>query len=329
MSRPVLTRIANPLYDVVFRYLMEDEGAARLLLSALLGQEVVELTFNPTELSRKLGGEGSITVTRMDFNARVLQSDGSARVVLIELQKAKFHHQLMRFRRYLGKQYQNPQHVGSDEIPLPIYPVYILAEAFTEEVIPVIRVTRSYADAATEGPIATRHPFIEALTHDATVVQAQHLRGHRRTVLEQILSIFDQSSQADDKGHILVLDESAYPSSYRPLVRRLHKALQDEQLEAEMDLEDDILIEFNKRDEQLAAMRLQAEEAQLREEEARQQAEEARHEAEEARQRESQTLSAQHKLIRRLAALGMEVSDISADTGLSVEDILQILDAGE
>ncbi|MDX1908509.1 MAG: hypothetical protein SF053_15845, partial [Bacteroidia bacterium] len=137
-----LTHIANPLYDVVFRYMMEDNRVARLFLSAVLGEEVEDLVFSPTEYSRKLGGEAGITVTRMDFSARIRQADGQLRLVLIELQKAKYHHQLMRFRSYLGKQYQNPQNLDPSGSPLPIYPVYILAESFTTEKVPVIRVSR-------------------------------------------------------------------------------------------------------------------------------------------------------------------------------------------
>ena len=33
------TLIANPIYDSVFKFLMEDERAAKVLLSALLKQE--------------------------------------------------------------------------------------------------------------------------------------------------------------------------------------------------------------------------------------------------------------------------------------------------
>ena len=34
--------IANPIYDTVFKYLMEDERIARTILSALLKQEIVK-----------------------------------------------------------------------------------------------------------------------------------------------------------------------------------------------------------------------------------------------------------------------------------------------
>ena len=33
--------IANPIYDIVFKYLMEDERIARTILSALLKMDVV------------------------------------------------------------------------------------------------------------------------------------------------------------------------------------------------------------------------------------------------------------------------------------------------
>lgn len=35
--------VANPLYDAVFKYLMEDERIAKTILSALLQKEVLEV----------------------------------------------------------------------------------------------------------------------------------------------------------------------------------------------------------------------------------------------------------------------------------------------
>ncbi|CAK0743525.1 hypothetical protein CCP4SC76_1380005 [Gammaproteobacteria bacterium] len=40
-------RIANPIYDVVFKYLMEDNALAKLLLSTILQTEITELVFRP------------------------------------------------------------------------------------------------------------------------------------------------------------------------------------------------------------------------------------------------------------------------------------------
>ncbi|MBK9566218.1 MAG: hypothetical protein IPO37_13945 [Saprospiraceae bacterium] len=38
---------------------------------------------------------------------RIRQADGSEKVIIIEIQKSKFAHENMRFRKYLGKQYMN------------------------------------------------------------------------------------------------------------------------------------------------------------------------------------------------------------------------------
>ena len=52
MESPIL--IPNPLYDVVFRYLMDNPQVAKLVLTAILGERVSELEFQATEQSLKL-----------------------------------------------------------------------------------------------------------------------------------------------------------------------------------------------------------------------------------------------------------------------------------
>ena len=43
--------IANPIYDIVFKYLMEDERIARTILSALLKVDVIAVEVRPHEYS--------------------------------------------------------------------------------------------------------------------------------------------------------------------------------------------------------------------------------------------------------------------------------------
>lgn len=43
--------VANPLYDAVFKYLMEDERIAKTILSALLQKEVLEVKLRRNEYS--------------------------------------------------------------------------------------------------------------------------------------------------------------------------------------------------------------------------------------------------------------------------------------
>ena len=96
------------MYDVVFKYLMEDNAVAMTFLSALTGMDIVSLLPLPQELtldaevySRKL------SVYRLDFSARIRDADGEEKIVIVEIQQEKLYGQLMRFRKYLGKQYEN------------------------------------------------------------------------------------------------------------------------------------------------------------------------------------------------------------------------------
>ena len=44
-------QIANPIYDVVFKYLMEDAKIAKLLISSIIGEEIETLDFRPQEFT--------------------------------------------------------------------------------------------------------------------------------------------------------------------------------------------------------------------------------------------------------------------------------------
>jgi len=63
------------------------------------------LVFQPTELSIPI--QDAITVFRMDFKAIIELDNGDTKTAIIEIQKAKLHTDIMRFRKYLGTQYQD------------------------------------------------------------------------------------------------------------------------------------------------------------------------------------------------------------------------------
>ncbi len=240
-------RVANPIYDVVFKYLMGDMHIAKLILSKILDQEIETLEFKPTEFRKKIGL--NLTVFRIDFSAVLLQADGSRKLALIEIQKAKLPTDIMRFRKYLGGHYQDPNNVyptddNAGEKALPIICIYFLGHPLQYTESPVVKVQRSYIDAATQEELAHKEEFIESLTHDSYIIQIPRLRKKRRNDLEILLSIFDQSQQTSDSRHFLNLNEEAYPEKFRIVIRRLLKAAVEEDVCETMDLEDDILDEL-------------------------------------------------------------------------------------
>lgn len=167
-----IVRIANPIYDVVFKYLMEDRESAILLLSELIGEDIAELDFHPQERTAEIAGKNRfLSVYRIDFAAKIRLNNGGYRKVVIEIQKAKFSSDIMRFRRYLGEQYRNGENIYRDEEgakrALPIITVYFLGHRLSNTDSAVIKVKRAYNDGISGEELKDRDEFIESLTHDS------------------------------------------------------------------------------------------------------------------------------------------------------------------
>ena len=94
--------VANPIYDVTFKYLLEDSKVAKLLLSAIIGEDIQELEFSAqertVEVTPLIKEKTPLTVCRIDFSAKIKTETGF-KTVIIELQKAKLQSDIMRFRR--------------------------------------------------------------------------------------------------------------------------------------------------------------------------------------------------------------------------------------
>jgi hypothetical protein len=299
-------RIANPIYDTVFKYLMEDNQLAKLLLSTILGEEIVELDFKPQEHTTTVALR-SLTVYRLDFAATVENAQGERRQVLIEIQKAKLASDIMRFRRYLGDQYRNPRNVQelvdaargySKRRALPLLTIDFLGHGLEYTKAPVIRVRRECIDATTGERLSRKEPFIEGLTHDSTIIQIPHLGRERRTEIEAMLQIFDQGLVVDDR-HVLEIDESEVPERYRPLLRRLQRAIAEPELAEAMAVEDEVL-------EDLQDLERWVEYERAEKERERAEKEQERAEKEQERAAKEQERAEKERLLERLREAGLE-----------------------
>lgn len=252
--------IANPIYDVVFKYLLEDQKIAKLLISSIIGETIESLEFRPQEHSKRFEAH-SFTVYRLDFAATIRTSEGNTKRVLIEIQKAKFATDIMRFRRYLAGEYymedfELKKPLDSKEgtrapielkDALPIVTIYFLGYRLEHTQAPVIKVERHYYNVVTGEEIHTKEDFIESLTHDSFVIQIPYLKEKRQTELLILLSVFDQSQQTDT-AHFLDIQETEFPKKYQAVIRRLQRAMADPEVLETMDLEDEILLELKLKD---------------------------------------------------------------------------------
>jgi hypothetical protein len=247
--------IANPIYDVIFKYFMEDSKVAKLLISKIIGQTIDKIELRPQEISVRNESLCKYTVYRMDFSALVQTPQGQ-KTIIVEVQKAKQPGDIIRFRKYLGSQYSNPENSYlSDKTTcgIPIISIYFLGYALNEIEAPVLHVQRQYKDITTGEIYDLRDEFIEGLTHDCFVVQTTRLKKRRRNELEIILSVFDPDNAADSE-HILNVNEEDFPEKYRPIIRRLQIAAESKELREAMQLEDQILRELAERERENARM---------------------------------------------------------------------------
>ncbi|MFH0925186.1 MAG: hypothetical protein V1872_06075 [bacterium] len=242
-------QIANPIYDIVFKYLMDDNKVAKLMISSIIEEDIIELQFLPKERHIELEKQ-ALTVYRLDFSAKIKTKAGYKQVI-IEIQKAKYPTDIMRFRRYLGEQYLNENNAikrvednGKErKEAIPILSIYLLGHTLEHTNVPVIMVKRNYTDRATRQEIKEREEFIESLTHDSVIIQIPYLKAKRRNELEKLLSIFDQSNRTSDQ-HILQIKEEDYPLEYRDVIRRLQRAIEEPKVRDNMDMEDEIVEEL-------------------------------------------------------------------------------------
>ena len=239
----MIIRVANPIYDSVFKYLMEDERIARTVLSALLKKEVVEVQIRRNEYTN--GYRDNISMFRIDFGARIREKDGSLRLILIELQKTWLETETLRFRQYLGAQYANPENmVHEEERPpygLPMIAVYILGHKVGNINVPVLYVNhKSYDYDGHEVTEGLPDPFVDSLIHDSIIVQIPLLHGQINNRLEKVLSVFDQTNKEKDNRQMVELDEANYQddADMQYILRQLALASTDTQIRQDMNAED-------------------------------------------------------------------------------------------
>lgn len=190
--------IANPIYDVVFKKMMENERVSKFFIGTLLEETIESVEVKPQEFTYtdELAG---LAVFRLDFVATIKTSTGEHKKVLIEIQKAKNQIDLMRFRNYLAEQYKKEDTLNDEKIILPITTIYILGFKLPEILSPCIKVERNYKDLINKTILKTKSDFVEKLTHDSYVVQVERITDRYQTKLDKLLSVFEQKNFVDDK----------------------------------------------------------------------------------------------------------------------------------
>ena len=317
--------VANPIYDAVFKFLLDDEQAARLLIAQIAGLDVQSLAVSPQEaVAPGHRGEAppSLTLFRMDFAARVRTAEGEARQVLVEIQKAKAPTVVERFRRYLGQQYASRGNVVADasggSVAVPIVTIYLLGYDLGLSAEAVIDVCPRVTERLTGRVLDARHPFVEGIHHRSHIVQIPRLRRDGEDELSRFLAIFDQGrALAERDNHVLAFEEGEYPARWGFVLRQLQRAMAEEEVRRYMDGEDLLL-----KDSILLAQR--AEHERRRADRERQEKEQERQRADRERHEKEELLA---RAIRRLHGLGQDPEEIARTLAVDPERVRRALSA--
>ncbi len=307
--------VANPLYDAVFKYLMEDDRIAKTILAALLKKKVIDVKIRRNEYANLTRRE-SISMFRIDFAATVLDGDNKPHLMLIELQKTWLPTETLRFRRYLALQYNNEENMLKEEhekYAIPMVAIYLLGHRVGKIEEPVIYVNHhayNYDDKKVEEGIPD--PFVESLQHDSIIVQIPLLHGRVNNRLEKVLCLFDQTNVADNKKVIKVDDKQFEgDNDMEYIVRRLQSAAADPDMRYQMNAEDEFFKELEARDSLIMEKdgQLKEKDGQLKEKD--------------GQLKEKDEML--RKMIKGMQENGMSLDDIAKMLNKTVDEVKQIL----
>ncbi len=255
-KRKMTYSVANPIYDSVFKFLMEDERIAKTVLSALLKKDVVSVEMRRHEHPNIT--HDKISMFRIDFAARVREDNGDVRLILIELQKTWLDTETLRFRRYLAAQYNAEENIMKDGdnkgFAVPMVAVYLLGHRIGDidkAVVYASHETLDYDGQVVEN--GKKDPFISSLIHDSIIVQIPLLHGKINNKLDKVLSVFDQSYRDASNQQLLCLDPKAYEgdNDMMYILRRLSMAAMSAEVRQEMNDEDEFYSLLEARETQL------------------------------------------------------------------------------
>ena len=275
--------IPNPIYDVVFKYLMEDNESAKIVLSTLINEKIKKLTFEPVSHTEKIKDtktEKEIKLFHLDFTAVIEKQNGQEELIMIEIQKANRASDIFRFKRYISANFQrkqekeiiNPRTQTVEKInkPIRLIPIFILNFRIENEINDlIIKTNRRKTGVFKDKQLHKENEFIDNLSFDIYVVQLPNLNkiekfdyenDEYKTKLYSLLKLFDQDAPNNKNKHRLLLIKKIFPGFLERVIKRLQSAdVNNPDLEEQMNAEDEYLAELIKRDNEISYFKQQLE----------------------------------------------------------------------
>jgi hypothetical protein len=318
-------KIVNPIYDNAFKYMMDNEDIAKIVLSIILDTKVIDINAKPQEANKAVNQE--IFITRFDYKAVILDENGENKTVIIEIQKYNTRNPIDRFRNYLALNYQKKEtyiNTDGDRITssLPIISIYILGYDLKEFNCRAIRIDNKPFDIIQQKQIDVKSKFVELLTHKSFILIAAKKNNivKRNTRLEKFLDLFIQKFIGEDKNTIIDVNPIDDDSELMSVLKHLNEAILDEQLIINIQAERDHLkdieeleIDIKKAKEKLANEKIKTQIAESK----------AKKSEEEAKETNSKLKSS----VELLLELGLSQDKITENLNISIEQLNNIINS--
>ena len=190
--------VANPTFDPVFKYLMEDIVVAKGLISRIIEKEIIELTPAPQESSQiKLYLKyAQIGLMHQDYVAIIKNDKGEHEKIIVEFQKTYVQPKIEIFRNYLADKYSKKSVINGKEVDLPITTIYLIEETFNKNLPPVLKVANEYIDVLNHAKYkGVEDKTVSLLTHEAYFIQTELVPPDLQNELTRVLNFFTRMFQ--------------------------------------------------------------------------------------------------------------------------------------
>jgi len=312
-------KIINPLYDNAFKYLMENEQIAKIVLSIILDTQVIRFQSKPQETTLIYTGETHLS--RFDFKAVISDENNEEKVILIELQKYRNPDPVIRFRQYLAQNYLKEETIidkyGKEQTTiLPIITIYILGFELKEFDSVAVKSENKLFDIINGKYIDVKSKFADLLTHPSYFLQAVQKKNKKGTRLENFLSIFLEKFNNEPANYFIDIEEEPFEkdAEMKKILDFLNKATQNRELQRSLEFEKQTKEGYEKYEQELQQAKEQAEEERKLKEDERKQKEEERKQKEIAKLKLLESA-------KKMKNFGMPIEDIMSSTGISKEEI--------
>jgi len=313
-------KILNPIYDSVFKYLMEDLEIAKGFISTIINEEITELYPAPQEatsiaLTLK---HNQLPLHRMDYVAIIKTGKNRFEKVVIEVQKSAFIPEIERFRNYVAEKYSKTStykvNNEQQEEHLPIKTIYLLDKKLSDNLPAVLHRKGDYYDVLYQKKYeGEKNKYVELLNHDSWFIQTEKLPPDLKSDLAIILTVFAPWLRDTVNELYINVDEKLLGKKHALLNRiilRLENATHNKNLlltlKTESQIEDQIELYIKQTEEE----RRQKEIAIAKEKEERRQKEEA--------------LAKVYESAKQMLKFNVPIEIIMQTTGLSSEEIEEL-----